>query len=151
MHPQRRFDFPLSAWVAGMQNGVLTNLLNPALQARVVEAQYSVDKPFKLSQVYSGLTRAIWTDKAVPTGRTAAWDRNLQRIYTQKLINQITIPYPGTPQDAVALSRLNLRRIRATADGALKRQGLDDETNAHLMETIARINRALDAQRLTGF
>ena len=27
----------------------------------------------------------------------------------------------------------------------------EDATNAHLMETVARIDRALDAQRVTGF
>ena len=61
------------------------------------------------------------------------------------------MPYPGTPQDAMALSRLNLRRIRQTANTALSQSGLDDETNAHLMETIARIDRALDAKRITMF
>jgi len=151
MSPQRRVDFPLSNWVAGLQNGILTNLLSPALQARVVEVQYKVDRPFKLSQLYGDLTKAIWTDNVIPTGRTAVWDRNLQRIYTQKLINQMTIPFPGMPQDGVALSRLHLRRIRGTAQGALARKGLDDETNAHLMETIARISRALDASRIIGF
>ena len=34
---------------------------------------------------------------------------------------------------------------------ALQRSGLDDETNAHLMESIARIDRALEASRYTGF
>jgi len=147
----RRFDFPMSQWVAALQNALLTNLMMPARQARVVEATYTSDRPFKLSQLYSGLTRAIWTNNVAPRGKTAAWDRNLQRVYTQRLIIQVTAPFPGTPQDAVSLSRLNLRRIRQQANNGLQRQGLDDETNAHLMETIARIDRALDAQRMTGF
>jgi hypothetical protein len=78
-------------------------------------------------------------------------DHNLQRVYTGKLIAQVTMPHPALPQDAIALSRLNLRRIRATAQQALAKTGLDDETNAHLMETVARIDRALDASRITGF
>jgi hypothetical protein len=147
----RRFDFPMSMWVASLQNALLTNLMMPMRQARIVEQSYTVDKPFKLSQLYNGLTRAIWTNNATPRGRTAAWDRNLQRIYTQRLIWQVTMPYPGTPQDAMALSRLNLRRIRQAANTALQQSGLDDETNAHLMETIARIDRALDAKRITMF
>ncbi len=145
------WDNPLSGWVASIQNATLIKLMSPALQARIVEAQYKVDEPFKLSQLYRGLTRSIWTGNAVPTGRTATWDRNLQRIYAQKLINQVTILFPGLPDDAIALSRLNLRRIRSTATSALARPCLDDETNAHLMETIARIGRALEARRITGF
>lgn len=145
-----RFDFSLSNWVGALQNAVLTHMMNPTLQARVVDNQYKTDKPFKLSELYNGLTGAIWGDPT-PAGKTAIMDRNLQRLYTGRLIAQITTPYPGTPADAISLSRLQLRRIRNTANTALQKQGLDDETNAHLMETVARIDRALDARRVTTF
>jgi hypothetical protein len=147
----RRYDFPMSTWVAAVQNAILSNLMNPMLQSRVVEVQYKVEKPFKLSQLYSTLTREIWTNNAVPSGKYAGLERNLQRIYLSRLIYQVTTPNMYLPPDAVELSRLNLRRIRSSANTALQRQGLDDETNAHLMETVARIDRALNAQRITGF
>jgi len=86
-----------------------------------------------------------------PKGRTATWDRNLQRVYTDMLIQQVVTPYPVTPQDAIALSRLNLSRIRTSAQAQLATKGLDDESNAHLMETVARIDRALNAGREAGF
>jgi hypothetical protein len=124
--------------------------MHPTLQARVVENEYKMANPFRLADLYSGLTGAVWAT-ATPNGKTAAMDRNLQRLYTGRLIAQVTTPYPGTPQDAISLSRLHLRRIRNSANTALQRQGLDDATNAHLMETVARIDRALDAQRMTGF
>ena len=147
----RRYDFPMSQWIFMVQRAVLSNLMNPVLQTRVVEAQYKVDKPFKLSQVYSTLTREIWTNNAVPKGKYAGLNRNLQRVYLNRLILQVATPHPFLPPDAIELSRLNLRRIRGSASEALQRQGLDDETNAHLMETVARIDRALDAQRVIGF
>ncbi len=149
--PGRRFDFPLTMWVEALQTGVLFNLMNPFRQARVVEAQYQSDDAFKLSELYGTLTKSIWTDRAAPQGRTATWDRNLQRTYTDMLIQQVVEPSPLTPQDAVALSRLNLTRIRGAAQSTLARPGLDDATNAHMMETIARIDRALDANRQTNF
>ena len=65
--------------------------------------------------------------------------------------NQVVTPSSFTPFDAVDLSRLHLRRIRGTANTALQRSGLDDETNAHLIETVARIDRALEAKRITGY
>jgi outer membrane protein OmpA-like peptidoglycan-associated protein len=147
----RRYDFPMSLWVGAVQNAVLSYLMNPMLQARVVEAQYKVEKPFKLSSVYSALTREIWTNDPAPRGQYAGLHRNLQRIYLHRLIVQVTTPNAFLPPDATELSRLNLRRIRGSANTALQRQGLDDETNAHLMETIARIDRALEAQRVIGF
>ena len=147
----RRFDFPLSDWVEAMQTGVLFNVMNPYLQARVVDNAYKTTDAFKLSELYSTLTKSIWTDNLTPNGRTATWDRNLQRVYTDMLIQQVVQPYPVTPQDAVSLSRLNLTRIKSSAQSALSRKGLDDETNAHLMETIARVDRALTAGRETNF
>ncbi len=146
----RRFDFPLTTWVEAIQTAVLFNVMSPYLQSRVVEQEYTSDDPFRLSEEYTTLTKAIWTN-AAPKGRTAAWDRNLQRVYTEMLINQVVNPSPVTPEDAVALSRLNLTRIKSTAQAALSTKGLDDATNAHLMETIARIDRALVATRQTDF
>jgi uncharacterized protein DUF4953 len=148
--PGRAFQFPLTDWVDAMETGVLFNLMNPMLQSRVVDGQYLADNSFKLSELYSTLTKSIWTDRA-PKGRTATWDRNLQRTYTDMLIQQVVTPGPATPQEAVALSRLNLTRIKASAQGKLAVKGLDDDTNAHLMDTVARIDRALNAVRPTGY
>ncbi len=147
----RRFDFPLSGWVASIQNALIANMMNPMLQARIVETGYKMDRPFELSSLYSELTKTIWTQNTTPRGQTAGMQRNLQRVYVDTLIRQVVTPNPFLPQDAVALSRLNLQRIRNRANSALQRSGLGDTTNAHLMETVARIDRALDAQRYTAF
>jgi hypothetical protein len=149
--PGRRFEFPLTDWVEAMETGVLYNLMNPMLQSRVVEGQYLADNSFKLSELYGTLTKSIWTDRAAPKGRTATWDRNLQRTYTDMLIQQVVTPGPATPEEAVALSRLNLTRIKAAAQAKLAVKGLDDDTNAHLMDTVARVDRALNAIRPTGY
>src|SRR4030095_6943637 len=102
-----------------MQTGILFNMLNPMLQARVVEGQYLSDDSFKLSELYSTLTRSIWSDRMAPKGRTATWDRNLQRTYTDMLIQQVVTPMTITPEESVALSRLNLTRIRSAANSQL--------------------------------
>jgi hypothetical protein len=149
--PGRRFEFPLTDWVEALQTGVLFNLMNPFLQSRVVENQARSAEGFKLSELYGKLTQSIWTSNATPKGKTAVWDRNLQRVYTDMLIYQVVTPTPVTPQETVSLSRLNLSRIRAAAQSGLATKGLDDETNAHLMETVARIDRALNASREASF
>jgi hypothetical protein len=58
---------------------------------------------------------------------------------------------PGT-DDARALARLQLTRIDQAAASRLSAKGttataLNDNVRAHLLETRARIKRALDAQR----
>jgi hypothetical protein len=149
--PGRRFEFPLTDWVEAMQTGILFNLMNPFLQNRVVENQLRADDALKLSEIYGKLTQTIWTSNMTPKGRTAVWDRNLQRTYTDMLIQQVVSPFPVASQESVALSRLTLTRIRSAANTALATRGLDDETNAHLMETVARIDRALNASREANF
>ena len=147
--PGRRFEFPLTDWVEALQTGVLYNLMNPMLQARVVEGQYQSDDAFRLSELYATMTKTIWTSRT-PKGRTATFDRNLQRVYTDMLVQQVVTP-GATPPEGVALSRLNLVRIRSAAQGKLSAKGLDDDTNAHLMDTVARIDRALNASRETNY
>jgi hypothetical protein len=71
--------------------------------------------------------------------------RNLQRIYLDKLISMVVKPYAGTPHEAVALARLHLTRLQSRIDQASRQGGLGDESLAHLAESKARIDRALDA------
>ena len=150
--PGRRFEFPLTDWVEAMQTGVLFNLMNPILQSRVVESQYKSDDAFKLSELYSTLTKSIWTSRrhaegphgdvgpqpaadvhrhADPAGRAAASGDAAGRG------GALAVEPDAHPR----------RRRRRHS----RRKGLDDETNAHLMETIARIDRALTASRETNF
>jgi hypothetical protein len=147
----RRFDFPLIEWVSALQYSVLANLMQPYLLQRIVDAEYKVKNPYRLSEFFRSLSKAIWLDQPVAEGRTAAMRRNLQRHYLGFLIKMVVRPFPGTPQDAIALARLNLRRIQARIDEAFKKPGLSDEANAHLLESRARIARALEAKLQSSF
>jgi hypothetical protein len=147
----RRFDFPLITWVNNMQYSILVNLMQPFLLQRIVDAEYKVDHPYTLSEYFQSLTKAIWTDNTVASGRTASMRRNLQRNYLRQLVRLVVQPYSGTPEDAVALARLHLLRIRSRIDEAFKTKGLSEEANAHLLEAKARIDRALEAKLESGF
>ena len=147
----RRFDFPLVDWVAAIHNALLVQLMNPMLMQRVVEAGYKADDPYKLSELFSGLTDAVWFNNMTPSGKTAVMQRNLQRIYLDKLVTMTVRPYMGLPHEAVALARLHLTRLQARIDQASKKGGLSDEALAHLLESKSRIDRALDAKLQAGF
>jgi hypothetical protein len=147
----RRFDFPMIGWVGAIQNALLRQLLQPMLLQRVSEAEYKVDDPYKLSELFAGLTDAIWYGNMVPAGRTAMMQRNLQRIYLEHLIQMTVQPYQGTPHEAIALARLHLTRLDARLETEEKKKGLSDEAAAHLLESRARIERALDAELMSSF
>jgi hypothetical protein len=147
----RRFDFPLTGWVGAIHNALLLRLLHPMLLQKVVEVEYKVDDPYRLSELFSSLTNAVWYGNMTPSGRTAVMQRNLQRIYLHRLIQMTVAPVGGTPHEAVALARLHLTRLDSRIDDALAQQGLSDEAQAHLVESKSRIDRALDAELLSSF
>lgn len=147
----RRFDFPLHGWVEGLQNALVVQLLNPMRLQRMVDAEYKSKDPYKLAELFRTLTSEIWTKNVVPSGHTAAMQRNLQRSYLDHLIRMTVTPPAGTPWEAVALSRLQLTRLQSRINTAYQRPGLSDEANAHLLESQARIARALDAKLDSSF
>jgi hypothetical protein len=74
--------------------------------------------------------------------------RELQRAFVDRLTTLLVDPPANTPDDARALSRLALSRIDSRCARALAVEGpMGDNTRAHLLETRARIRRALDASR----
>jgi hypothetical protein len=147
----RRFDFPLIIWAGAIQNAMMARLLHPMLLQRVLEAECKMDEPFRLSELFGTLTTAIWLDEPAPAGRLAIIERNLQRQYLRYLVQMVVQPILGMPDDAIALARLNLNRIRQKIEKTLERSGLSDENRAHLMESRARIDRALEAGLQAGF
>lgn len=147
----RRYDFPLTMWVGGIQNAVVTQLLSPMRLQRMIDTEYKQDDPYKCSEMFRTLSKTIWSDNMVPTGKTAPMQRNLQRIYLNHLVQMTVNPLPGTPWETIALSRLHLERLRASINTAYQRSGLSDEANAHLAESLARINRALDAKLQSAY
>ena len=147
----RRFDFPLHGWVAGLQGALITQILNPMRLQRMIDAEYKTEDPYKVAELFRTLTTEIWSNNIVPSGQTAAMQRNLQRIYLDRLIRMTVTPAPGTPWEAVALSRLQLTRLQSRINTAYQQAGLSDEANAHLLESQARIARALDAKLESSF
>ncbi|MCZ6765646.1 MAG: zinc-dependent metalloprotease [bacterium] len=150
----RRFDFPYTSWVGWLQNGVMFQLMHPMRLQRMVDVDYTVDDPYTIAEMLRTMTTTIWTDNMVPSGDTAVMQRNLQRRYTTRLINMVVAPAGGgipVPSEAVSLARLNLTRLGQQIDRASAQQGLNDEANAHLLESKARINRALGAKMYSSF
>jgi hypothetical protein len=147
----RRYDFPMMGWVGAFQNAIITQLLNPARLARMGDAEYKMEDPYKTSEMFRTLTSTIWTDNMVPSGRTGGMQRNLQRIYLHHLVQMTVHPAPGTPWESMALARLQLGRLRTQINTANQKSGLSDESNAHLAESLARIDRALDAKMQSSF
>ena len=164
---QTRIDYPWYQRVLTVQTVLLNRLMAPATMARVREVETRQDNALSTAELFNELTGAIWGEFGV--GASDAWARqntaaamkatagagtrrDLQRMYVDALARWIADPIaPGT-DDARALARLQLVRIDGAAAAKLNAKGagataLNDNVRAHLLETRARIKRALDAQR----
>jgi hypothetical protein len=151
-----RLDYNLNDKAFAIQAGLLDALMSPPLMARLREAESRSPDAFRLADHFDRLTRTLWGEVggASPAALKAldgpGTRRQVQRAYVDRLAALVVSPAPGTPDDARALARLQLVRIDTRAARTLAAQGpIGDYTRAHLMETRARIKRALEAGRET--
>lgn len=147
--PQSRVDYNLNDKVLSIQTSTLNALTSPPLLARVREGESRSAEPFKLSELFDRMTTSIWGE--VGAGSLRALEgpstrRELQRAYVDRLATLMVSPPPGTPDDARALARLQLTKIDGRARQVLAGEApLGDYTRSHLLESRARIKRALEA------
>ncbi len=149
-----RLDYDLNDKVFAMQWSLLESLTAPALLARLREAESRAPDGFRMADHFDRLTRMLWGEVsgASPAAMKAlegpGTRRQLQRAYVDRLAALVVAPPAGTPDDARALARLQLTRIDGRSSRALAAETpLGDYARAHLMETRARIKRALEAGR----
>lgn len=149
-----RLDYDLGDKVFAIQNALVTGLLQPALLARLREAESRSATAFRLADHFERMTRILWGEvggtspAALKALEGPSTRREVQRAYVDRLAAMVVAPPPGTPDDARALARLQLSRIDARAARALAApKPVGDYVRAHLLETRARIKRAAEAGR----
>ncbi len=139
-----RHDIALEQYVTRFQLMILARLYAPVTLARLddMDLKYRPGSTMDLGDLFTWMQRAVYSDiaagKPIPLLR-----RNLQRNYTALLSKLVNEAQAGTPPDAQALARYELRSLRDTAVAALRRPGLDLLTRAHLDAMRADVTRAL--------
>ncbi|MFB6098426.1 MAG: zinc-dependent metalloprotease, partial [Salinibacter sp.] len=159
--PSLPVDYPVHRYVNMVQSNLLKELLHPARLQRMIDTQVrTTGSTYRPGALLGDLTDAIWSELDAAGPRPAPIDsfrRNLQRTYTDLLIelmmgntSWITITMAGidqvdAPADVRSMARLELRTLSTQIDQALDGPDLDRTMRAHLLETQARIDRALNA------
>jgi hypothetical protein len=151
-----RQDYAWNDRVLAVQTTMLNAITAPALLARLREQETRSAEPYRMSEHFDKLTKSIWgevggaTPTAIKSLDGPQTRRELQRAFVDRMATYVVEPPTGTPDDARALARLALTRVDARCARALAAATpLGDNTRAHLLETRARIQRALDAGRET--
>jgi Met-zincin/Domain of unknown function (DUF5117)/Domain of unknown function (DUF5118) len=164
-----RLDYPWHDAVLSIQRSVLNRLYNPMTLSRIQDNELrfaSSEKPFRMADLFTGLTGAIWSELDTPGAPISSLRRNLQREQLKQLIRltlrdgaagpvapqgmfgppQVAAP-PLPPEDATTLARASLTRIQTKIRAALAgKAAIEATTRAHLQETDARVTAALTAQ-----
>ncbi|MEO5618931.1 MAG: zinc-dependent metalloprotease [Candidatus Eisenbacteria bacterium] len=148
-----RLDYDLNDRVLAIQTALVNGLTQPRLLARLREAETRSADAFRMSELFDRLTRATWGDVGGTAAAMKALEgphtrRELQRAYVDRMAVMLVSPPAGIPDDARALARLQLQRVDARAARVLGGEApIGDYTRSHLLESRARIKRALDAGR----
>ena len=154
-----RIDFSVHNWAIAQQASLLGQLLDPVVLARIRDAELRAadgEPTVTIPELFSTLTRAIWSETADAAAGKAAIPRNitsvrrdLQRLYLNSLVRMVVSPLPETPEDARTLARATLADLGGELDRAMARQmQLDPYTRAHLADSKERISQALNAQMI---
>ena len=147
----QRIDYPIHQFALETQRAILDRLFHPMLLTRLhdLEAKYSDPKnAFLLADLFQSLHDSIWTELNSGSPSTInSFRRGLQREHLKHLTRLVLKPAANTPEDAATLARHHLLRLQRSLQ---KASGKSAPTivQAHLQETLARIDETLKAQQV---
>ena len=146
-------DYSMIESVIAVQRALLGQLMSDTLAARILDNEGKFEpatagKPadaFHLSELYSRLTREVWSELDKPTAGISAARRELQREHLNRLASQMLRPAAQSRADARALMRAQARELLPRLQAAAKRGGWDAQARAHLSDAADTLSQALAA------
>jgi hypothetical protein len=143
----QRLDYPIHAVIATIQQHPLNRLYDGMLMGRILDIELrggEGGEVFTLPEMFAGVREAVWSELEQASD-VNSFRRSLQRAHLRKLIGLVVKPGTSVPEDACTLARADLKRLQAGIERALSGAAMDEYTRAHLDESVARIEAALDA------
>jgi hypothetical protein len=145
-------DYSIGGNVLGLQRALLAQLMSDGVASRLLDSEGKFDAAtlargdaFRLSELYSRLTREIWSDLA-GKGDINVIRRELQREHANRIAAMLLRPSSGARADARSLLRVEAQGLRVRISAAARRPGLSAEARAHLAEAAETLGLALDAK-----
>ncbi len=147
-----RIDYPIHGIIQVLQALPMFRLYDAIVLQRVQDNELRFkkgDQPFTMPELFRNIRKAIWQEVNEGTNINS-FRRELQRMHLYVLKNMVVKTPPTYPHDAVTLARADLVAIKNKIEENLTSENLDPYTTAHLQETKAKIEAALDAQVQAG-
>ena len=111
------------------------------------ELRYGSTNMVTIPELFSTVTRAVWSEvwTAGSVANADAVRRDLQRAYLDQMTALVVRPAPRTPADARAVARRTLKDLNQRLASASQSATLNTYMSAHIDESRARIQKALEA------
>ena len=146
-------EYSLSEAVIGVQRALLAQLMSDTLASRILDSEEKFEPiapgkaadVFRLSELYSRLTREVWAELDSARPEVSAARRELQREHVNRLALQMLRPAVHSRADARALMRAEARVLLPRLEAAAKRPALNAQTRAHLSDAADTLKQALAA------
>ena len=141
-----RMDYPVHNTVSYIQSIAISHLYDPIRLARILDNELKFEKKeekFRMPELFDTIRSSIWNE--IPEQRNInSFRRELQRMHLHRLSEIILNKNEAIPNDAISLTRADLTEIKNKIINA-DRIKLDKITNAHLSETLSKIEAVLSA------
>ncbi len=141
-----RIDYPIYQRLHGEQRELLTRLLDPLRQQRMVdeEFKFGAAQGMTVAELHEQLTRGLWAElfaapRAIPPLR-----RDLQRAHLEVLGELLAARGAAATYDAQASARLQLGELLRRLTTVGRSPALPLPTRAHLEECTVQVRRLLD-------
>ncbi len=153
-----RPDFPVSDFVADLQDAVTFAFFSPDVMSRLADQPLRTARPagtMSLEDLFQWMQAAVWDGVGSGMGPVDSLHRASQRRYAALMVAfslapSFTISAFGYPSDSPALARYELQDLARRLDGGLRSPHLDVATRAHLEDLRSRVRHALDPSAVRG-
>ncbi len=138
-------NFPIMDQVSGFRIGLLQQIFSAGVLSRVANNEYkavSQDKALTMLSVFSKVSQAVWSELDWSSGISAP-RRELQRAYIETMVDMVTKPGDGRPNDAKMLAWACLKQLSVRLKAT--KETKDAYTDFHVSECLMKVNRALAA------
>ncbi|MCC9609099.1 zinc-dependent metalloprotease [Blastopirellula sp. JC732] len=157
--PSTRPDFPIHSYIEMWQDRVLSQLLSSGTLTRMHDSELKVgedEEAMTTAELIDRLTKVVYSElDGIKKGDAeftnsdpaiSSLRRGLQRNYLRRLSN-IALGDTYAPDDCQTIAYAQLTDLSKKIDATLKKKvKLDPYSQAHLVETKARIDKVLDSQ-----
>ncbi|HKS07229.1 MAG TPA: zinc-dependent metalloprotease [Gemmatimonadaceae bacterium] len=144
-----RIDYPFHEQTVQFQTTVMNNMLQPLRLSMIRdnETKFGAANIVSIPEIMGDLTRAVWSEvwNATAVRNAEPVRRDLQRAYLDQMTTLIVRPPARTPADARAVARRQLKDLDRRLGVAQTAAALNTYSLAHLEESRARIQKALNA------